>query len=215
VRVELFLVSGSTISGSGSAPADGCYLRTDTGAYLDRVLREARFEVVEHDYADSEADYLRLVRDLRSAGSRQPDPHLRLVLVGHSHGGVWTHAAVQSLPMVEIAALVDLDATSYGWAFRGTPEIGDPRNAFTVGGTKCDLEDVVFRNVRANLEVRSGEFALKSMSRELYDEQSNVSVGPEMVPITTWNVATSHNEVHRADGTTLPRVAAWLGATLR
>jgi hypothetical protein len=76
-------------------------------------------------------------------------------------------------------------------------------------GARYDLEDVVFPNVALDLEVRSGEFAIGGFSRELYDEQANLALGSS-TRITTWNVGTSHTEVHQCDGATMRRVAAWV-----
>ena len=98
---------------------------------------------------------------------------------------------------------MDLDATSYGWCWRKTPSIGDPRNAYGA----YDLEDVVFPNVRYDLEVRSGDSAAGG---EPYDEMPNVALRGGSPSITTWNVGTTHTEVHRPEGTTMPRVARWV-----
>jgi hypothetical protein len=203
--VELYVASGRF--GISSDAPEPCYLQRDTGPFLKAAMERAGFLVTVHYYCDEDSDYPRLLSDVRGAGAVSD----RVVLVGHSHGGVWTHAAARDAKNIRIDALIDLDATSYGWQFKMSPSIGEPRNAYTDTrtGARLDLEDVVPANVVANLEVRSGEFALRGWSSELYDEQPNVALSSKTT-IETWNVGTSHTEVHQASGTTLPRVAQWL-----
>ena len=213
--VELFAVSGFDKCSGGLGSASACYLSQSAVPCLGAALRQAGFVVREHEYGNSEIDYARLVSDLRMLGGTPGLQRSKVILAAHSQGGVWAHAATRAVPTSTIDIEIDLDTTSYGWALRRTPSIGDPRNAYVERrtGARYDLEDVVFPNVALDLEVRSGEYAIGGFSRELYDEQANLALAGS-TRITTWIVGTTHAEVHQGDGATMRRVATWVAAHL-
>ena len=158
----------------------------------------------------------------------------RVVLVAHSHGGVWAHGAVRAVPDLTIHCQVDLDCSSYGWGTVGhdsqNAALGsDPRDDYYIdasvsypslasvpsqGGPLYDLEDVVFPNVMFNLDVRSGDDFPDLVSSEWYDETWNIRASATAEGLYGYYSGTSHSEVHLAGGTTLAIVRSWLRARL-
>ncbi|GGL17488.1 hypothetical protein GCM10010844_40390 [Deinococcus radiotolerans] len=120
--------------------------------------------------------YLSLVSDLQTIvrrdmqGVRNPS---RLIVVGHSHGTVWSHLLTALSPALPIEIQVDLDGVCAYWQ---TDNEGDFRQAglgdlldfervcrtrsSALGGDASDLQNVVFGNVRYNLDVHSSDLAL-------------------------------------------------------
>jgi len=125
------------------------------------------------DNDDGEPDRLgclKLIQDLRwihenwIEGQASPT---RIVLVGHSHGCVWSHNVVSALPEIPIEVLISLDGVSTQWESDHVPSIedyydsegGNPfpvdlRDVTSVWSGR-DTKDVVFDNVAFNVEVRS------------------------------------------------------------
>lgn len=110
------------------------------------------------------------------------DDPTRVIVIGHSHGGVWAHTLAGLVP-APIDVLVSLDAVSHGWespswatGFAGDnwQMVIDDYNAFhgytyedwgfdfaylggwiLPDGTEHTIDDVVFPNVAVNLEYQS------------------------------------------------------------
>lgn len=179
---------------------------------------------VDHPTATNAGGYADLVatmqwtRDNWIVGQTRPT---EVVLVSHSHGGVWATAAVQAVPGLPIAMHVALDHSSYGWGLVGHDLHdavigGDPRDRFDLGvvggcgagpagdlSTIYDLEDVVFPNVVQALEVRSGDTPLGG---EAYDEKWNARTNGTFTGMSCYYSGTSHSEVHSPLDTTYPIV---------
>ncbi|ULH14268.1 hypothetical protein MF271_01735 (plasmid) [Deinococcus sp. KNUC1210] len=95
----------------------------------------------------------------------------RIVLVGHSHGVVWTHALARAHPDIPISALIDLDGICDLWELDNRRLIQDyvkqaGQNPWPfdlsnscasvrVGHVRYDLKDVVYPNVALNVEIQT------------------------------------------------------------
>lgn len=95
----------------------------------------------------------------------------RIVLVAHSHGVVWTHQLARLHPEITVDTMIDLDGFCDVWerdnaamvrqymqgagANRWRLDPSDPCGSVRVGPARLDVKDVVFPNVRVNLEVQS------------------------------------------------------------
>lgn len=142
----------------------------------------------------------------------------RTVVVCHSHGGVWAHEAIRKTPGLQVAALVDLDCSSFGWGttghdFDNALIDGDPRSAWDIGGLDYDSEDVVFASVDRELEIRSGA-SVPPFFLEMYDEAWNRRLDGTTSGMTQHFSDTDHTEVHQEGGPTLPLVIEWILARM-
>ena len=88
----------------------------------------------------------------------------RLVLLGHSQGAVWLHHLTRVNPSVPIDVQIDLDGICLGWRgdfaslLRARPADPSPLEAcdvIRVAGRSLNIKDVVWPNVKLNLEVQS------------------------------------------------------------
>lgn len=168
-----------------------------------------------------------LVTSMRAVRDKYISQGTRVVVVAHSHGGVWAHAAIRQVSDLPITAEIDLDTSSYGWSIvshnlQNSFIGGDPRNEFTINflshysqynvpsenSSSYDIEDVVFRNVKSALEVRSGEIA--PLGLEWYDEKWNIREDGTTTNLYGYFSNTSHNEVHQPGGSTIAFVKNWL-----
>jgi hypothetical protein len=226
--VALLLVSGHDFSGG-----DPAYLRHDAGPEIAAALDGAGLDVaVSHFVDDTVASppfggYVDLVAMLEAIRDQWADDGTLVVVVAHSHGGVWAHGAIRAVPTLPIDALVDLDCSSFGWDVSG--HAGDsvflglePADAYDVGvdvtnpaypgvpsqpGGVYDLEDVVFDHVAFELEVRSAD---SPTGGERFDEKWNCRVSGTTTGLTGYYSGSSHAEVHQSGGTTLGVVTDWL-----
>lgn len=221
--VAVLFVSGHALGG------DPAYLRFDAAPELADDLEASGRTVVVAHYVDGETavgdagGYPDLVADLESLRDGWAAQGTRVVVVAHSHGGVWAHAALRAVPDAPVAALVDLDVSSLAWTLLHDPAaIGlDPRDAYDLGVTVAppgledvpseedgtyDLEDVVLPNVVAALEVRSGD----GLGGEWYDERWNCRTTGSTEGVWWHFSGAGHSEVHAAGGATMALVRAWL-----
>ncbi|GHG29206.1 hypothetical protein CBQ26_04715 [Deinococcus indicus] len=95
----------------------------------------------------------------------------RLVLVGHSQGAVWLHHLTRANPSVSFDVQVDLDSICLGWhgdfagLLRAQPSEPSPLEAcdvIRVAGRSLNIKDVVWPNVKLNLEVQSKRLPARS-----------------------------------------------------
>jgi hypothetical protein len=236
--VALLFVSGH--EGLFDTEPSRSYLHQDLGPALEADVRAAGFSTatfyfVDHyEYTDAPGfdgliDTLLQIRDGWISGRSCPT---RIVVVAHSHGGVWASAAIRQLQSVPIALQVALDHSSYGWGLVGHDAAsgllgGDPRDFYSIGvnascpnstgisnesGNAYDLEDVVQPNVALALEVRSGEPVL--LLGEPFDERWNVRLDGSFTGMYCYHSATDHSEVAESGGTTYPVVRDWILAGL-
>jgi hypothetical protein len=179
----------------------------DAGPAIEDALARAGYRVESYAFLDYRTDtgngpgYLSLVSMVQNARDfyveRRAFP-TKVVVVDHSHGGVRAHQAIEAVPDLPVRLLVDLDASScdfnVGHLFDLTP---DPVDAWLVGGSYFDDEDVVQPNVEFNLEVRSNALCDYSLLEELFDDSYNVRTDGSAGGLFYNDAHTSHTEVHR------------------
>jgi hypothetical protein len=222
--VALLVVSGHAFG------VDPAYLRLDAGPEIEADLEDAGWSVSTSYYVDGATaedgfgGYADLVADLAAIRDAWAPQGTRVVVVAHSHGGVWAHGALRAVPDLDVRALVDLDASSYGWTLLHDPAPlgGAPEDEYAVGVLvswpqypavpseptgSYDLEDVVFGSVADALEVRSGDAPLGG---EWFDEKWNVRTDGTTDGLWAYYSGGSHAEVHATGGTTLAAVRGWL-----
>jgi hypothetical protein len=226
-EVILLFVSGHAFD------SDPAYLRFDAGPDLEEGLAGAGWDVGSAHYVDGAGGsegfggYSALVADLEFVRDEWAPLGTRVIVVAHSHGGVWAHAAVRDVPGLSVLAFVDLDSSSFAWALSGhTTEDdaigGDPSDVYDIGvlamppayplvpsedSDTYDVEDVVFSNVASAFEVRSGDSPLGG---EWFDEKWNVRLNGTTTGLAWYFSDSTHQEVHEAGGTTLGVVESWL-----
>lgn len=232
----VFFISGHTdLDGQPSYS----YLHITAGPSIVADLINAGYSVEPHYYVDDAfpvggmPGFQDLVKDMRTARDQNVPKGSRVVVIAHSHGGVWAHAAIRAVSNLTVTAQVDLDTSSFGWAFvhhdlQNSYIGGDPRDEFTVNNlTACpqyanipsetsfsyDIEDVIFGNVKNALEIRSGE--MPPFASENYDEKWNIRDNGTQDGLSCYYSGTSHNEVHQPGGTTIPIVKNWLISKLK
>ena len=235
----VFLVSGHT--GLVNGNTGGSYLDATAGPEIIADLRAAGYKVEFEYYIDDATQvgnyggYQELVADMKVARDELQRKGTRSIVIAHSHGAVWTHAAIEQVDDLTVTALVDLDASSFGWRDVGhnaqnTVIGGDPINRFTINHTQTcsdfpdapsdatdayDLEDVIFPNVQYALEVRGSQRPF--VIGELYDDKWNVRSDGNTDGLSCYYSDfpfSAHSEVHRANGATIAHVKSWLRATL-
>lgn len=233
----VFLVSGHTgVINSTS----GSYLNNTAGPGIIADLRSAGYNVEFEYYIDNAVQvgnyggYQELVGDMEVARDQLQSKGTRSIVIAHSHGAVWAHAAIEAVDDLTVTALVDLDASSFGWNISGHASQnsvigGDPEDRFNIAQTRTcasfpnapsdgsasyDLEDVVFPNVQYALEVRGSQSP--PLFAQLYDEKWNVRTDGNTDGLSCYysNTSGSHAEVHNASGTTIAYVKSWLKTTL-
>ena len=125
--------------------------------------------------------------EVRDVWIRDYQDATRIIILGHSHGVVWTHTLVRLRPDVPVDFLIDLDGDSTGWEDEGDPlvqgdgwapiieqyteangvtwdfPIQNAVDAWQVAGIDepQDIEDIVPESVGWNLEVHGDSFALR------------------------------------------------------
>ncbi len=225
---------------SGHSPLAPNYLATTAGPQLATAIQGGGYGLETTYFVDNAGGgatggYAQLVAKLEQirddwiVGRSNPT---RVVLVGHSHGCVRTHAAVRAVPDCPIRLLVDLDGSSVGWSLlthggENGSLGGAPEGAYNVNATiTCpaypnvpsapppfDLEDIVFANVQEAYEVRSGDVILDPLNLPQlieYDERWNARIDGTTTGLTCVYSGTNHSEVAVAGGTTLAAVQAWI-----
>jgi len=138
------------------------------------------------------------------------DDPTRIVVVAHSHGAVWAHMAVSVMNHIPIDYLITLDGICFRWECEHQTEIADwlvasgnpyswdistPCARWPVTGQSGNFntEDVVFSNVRINLEVQSNGLVT-------FDAIDNYRLDGTRTNIATYFPANEgHNDV-RLDG---------------
>ncbi|GEM49769.1 hypothetical protein DC3_54040 [Deinococcus cellulosilyticus NBRC 106333 = KACC 11606] len=91
----------------------------------------------------------------------------KVVLVSHSHGVVWSHVIQWALPQLPIEVAVDFDGVCRYWGTDNAADITGDGNPYQIpvsslcgeqitgGGTANDIQNVVFDNVKWNLEIQA------------------------------------------------------------
>ena len=226
----IFYVSGH------DGPLDGepskSYLDNpdEAGPAITKALRQFGYKIVEGYFVDDAfsidgvGGYLALVKVLRFVDENFVEHGTRIIIVAHSHGGVWAHSAIEALSSVPIYCLVDLDVSSYGWGVTGHDLqnayiSGDPRGKYYLPyivdddptsdkDPYYDVEDVIFDNVKYALEIRSGDYP--PLGPEYYDEKWNVRLSGGKDGVWRKFTNTSHGEVHKGFGETISFVSQWM-----
>lgn len=219
--IALLFVSGHQGAFDGNASQSYLHQSGDAGPAIVANLLVAGYSLSVDYFADDGGSvggyggFTQLLTAMSYIRDTWAPLGTRTVVVCHSHGGVWAHEAIRKTPGLQVAALVDLDCSSYGWGTTGhnldNGLIGwDPRDAWSIGGVDYDSEDVVFGSVVRELEVRSGEVAPLSIFFEEYDEAWNRRLDDTTTGMTRHFSGTSHSEVHLEGGPTLPLVIDWI-----
>lgn len=191
------------------------YLQDHIGAEIVTSLKSAGYLVEpnyyadHHDAVDGYGGFIQLLSDIKAV---RKDSNTKIVVIAHSHGGVWAHAAVMQASQVEVDLLVDLDTSSALWKslLHDTSLIGgDPVSKYPGAH---DTEDVVPSNVKYALEVRSG--ARLALFLEEYDEQWNTRLDGTKTNLEQYFSSSTHDEVRQAGGTTSKYVIQWLNNKL-
>jgi len=235
----LFFVSGHTGLVNGNTASS--YLDATAGPEIIADLRAAGYSVEFEYYIDNAVKvgnyggYTELVGDMAFARDELQTKGTKSLVIAHSHGSVWAHAAIESVDDLTVTALVDLDASSFGWdevghASQNNIIGGDPKGRFTInqtrtcpnfptapsdGSTAYDLEDVIFANVRFALEVRGSQRPF--IVGELYDDKWNIRDDGNIDGLSCYYSDLpfgAHSEVHRTNGATIAYVKGWLRAIL-
>lgn len=136
--------------------------------------------------------FLTLIADLRVIvnrdieGVRNPS---RLILVGHSHGTVWSHLLTALNPDLPVEIQVDFDGVCAYWqsdnqgdfeaAGLGTlidfERVCRTRDS-ALGGDPNDLQNVVYGAVRTNLDVHSRDPLLLDLTKNARPDGSHVGI---------------------------------------
>ncbi len=143
----------------------------------------------------------------------------RIVLVAHSHGGNWAHIATGIRPEIPIEYLVTLDGVITRWEcehecnvsnwvaknnYEFDFNISQPRREIPVVGEDLPqhVKDVVFPNVRYNLEIQS------TGPLPLNDCCDNIRPTGSLDGIFTEALGDSHSRCHLADSDSMNWVVA-------
>ena len=230
--IALLMVSGH--QGVFDGRPSESYLHEDMGPALVADLEAAGYSVQVFYFVDNidATDYpgfvglVNLLTQIRDAWIFGAQVSTQVVVVSHSHGGVWATAAVRQVGDCPIAAHIALDHSSYAWGLVGhdTSAIGgDPQSALEIAAVaNCatypgvpseqdrfyDLEDVVMPSVLAALEVRSGDAPIPGL--EWFDERWNVRSDGTFDGLSCYYSDDTHSEVHEVTGSTYPVVLSWL-----
>ncbi len=199
------------------------YLGEAYGPALTAAIAAEGERVEEFDFRDAGTsssgdgytgllETLRFARDAWVVGRANPT---RVVIVAHSHGGVWAHAALFAVPDLPVTALIDLDTNSCNWNFVGhahPSSTGNPVSAFLIGETRFDAEDVVPTSVQFALEVQSTS-TCPTLPPEPFDDATNVRPdGSQGIDagLYVFQASEGHTAVDETTGSTYPVVRDWL-----
>ena len=241
-KVAAFFVSGHDFPPNGLPSTSYLDRPGDAGPAISNDLAQAGYDVTVRYYVDDAnpvggfGGYQQLVADLANVRSDE-----RIVIVAHSHGGVWASSAIAALPDVTVDCYVPLDASSIGWDLHAgqnnyLPGGRDPRSNYGSGWeiqyfttypgypsvpseqtTGYDTEDVVFPNVVSTLEVRSGESPCDigyCVTTEWFDEKWNARFNGTSDGVYGNYSDSTHAEVHSGSGKTIAVVKGFLRGCL-
>lgn len=155
-------------------------------------------------------DLLVLLQNLYDNWISGFDNPTRIVIVAHGHGAVWAHMAASVMSHVPIEYLITLDGTCDLWecehqtevadwlAANGDPypwDISGPCGLWPVDGQANDFDtsDVVFSNVRYNLEVQSNDPSVR-------DEVDNYRLDGTRTDVATFFSANEDHHDVRLEG---------------
>jgi len=142
------------------------------------------------------------------------DNPTRVVVLAHSHGGVWAHSALMLRPDLPVDVLVDLDTNALcweddlscatggdswqsvldqhvlDWAPDWSFDVGDASGSWSIPGLGelQDIEDVVPDSVGLNLEVQTDDWPV-------YDAHPNHRLDGSQLDIETQLFFEGHGEV--------------------
>jgi len=178
--LDLFCPPECNLPYLGDAGGAGESLQTEIESLGYTVERDDYIAALQSydDDGDSIADrlgFLQLVSDLvwiRDNWIGTFEDPTKIVIYAHSHGCVWAHIAASVVPDCPIEVLASIDGVCLQWEAdhdgsvddyvnaNGNPwpwDISSPCDEWTVPGQgdRLDTKDVVFDNVRFNLEVKS------------------------------------------------------------
>jgi hypothetical protein len=224
---------------NGHSPLVPDYMGVTMAPQLAAAIASAGYTVETTTFTDDAVSYaafvakLGQIRDTWINGVK--DPTL-VVVVGHSHGVVRSHAAVRAVPDCPVELLVDLDGSSVGWSLlthggENTQIGGAPEGAYNLGvqilcpaypavtsaGGNHDLEDVVFPHVVKGYEVRSGELVINPANLTQfipYDERWNARTDGTTTGLTCVYSGLGHSEAALAGGITMTGATNWILAQL-
>ncbi len=149
--------------------------------------------------------FLQLIVDLETIRDQwiaAYDNPTKIVVLGHSHGVVWAHLAMQLVTDAPVDVLIDLDGDVEAWDFQGPVgvsvdgwsqvlqdytanygidwpfDVSAARDGWTVDGvaTLMDAEDVVPASARLNLEVWGAGQLLRDQNPNLRFDGSDADV---------------------------------------
>ena len=220
---------------NGHSPLAPDYMGVTLAPQLTNTLIGAGYTVETTTFTDDATSYaafvakLSAIRDTWINGVKDPT---RVVIVGHSHGVVRSHAAIRAVQDCPVELLVDLDGSSIGWSVlthgaENTQIGGAPEGAYNLGvqilcpahptitsaGGNHDLEDVVFPNVVKGYEVRSGELILDPANLPQlvpYDERWNARTDGTTTDLTCVYSGLGHSEVAIWGGITMTGATNWI-----
>ncbi len=218
--VALFLVSGHDGPPDGQISDEYLSRLDDAGPYLHALAKGSTRTAQSFFYADHDENveaggtalfagpgYPRLLADLTWAAQRWP-ASTRIVVVAHSHGGVWAHAALRDLNAtlgVGRVLLIDLDTNAFG--FTGTH--GSSTGVGPVGSdTPGDpwITNLVPSCVAEGFEVQSPS--------TLYDNVLNVRTDGTTTGLSSLPPTDDHTGVHTPGTPSMDAVRDWLLARL-
>jgi hypothetical protein len=221
---------------SGHSPLAPNYLSVGTGPQLQAAIAAAGYTVQTFYFTDDATSYqtfLSRLGSIRDEWIVGVDVPTRVVIVGHSHGCVRSHAALRAVTDCPVELLLDLDGSSVGWTPLSHPSEnaligGAPEGAYALGvqltcagqasaGGPHDLEDTVFPSVRKGYEVRSGGVILNPanpLQLIEYDERWNARADGTTTGLTCVFSGTTHTEVAAPGSPTLGAAQAWIVAQL-
>ena len=141
-------------------------LSVQVAGYADNALSTfypVKVSSPQHGYAALDNDFMTMKTKWMN---RADAPYV--VLLGHSHGAVWTHHLVHSNPGVPVALQIDLDGICASWALDHSKDLekhpvdrpGEPRaveacNFLPLKNLQVRDKDLVWPNVTYNLVVQS------------------------------------------------------------
>ncbi len=160
-----YLSSRGTVDALASAIA-GEGLSVQVAGYADNALDTfypVKVATPQRGYAALNSDLTRV----KAEWFGKPGAP-RIVLLGHSHGAVWTHHLAHVNPYVPFALQIDLDGICASWVLDHGPDLaahpvdlpGQPRaidacNFMPVGNSQARGKDIVWPNVAQNLVAQS------------------------------------------------------------
>jgi hypothetical protein len=206
------------VGGHSSFDAAPTYLEKAAAPYLAAEIAASGLSVETFGFVDDDAgpkgfgalkERLAQIRDEWVSGRPTPT---RVVIVAHSQGGPWAHAATRDVPDCPVRCFVDLDASSHGWelvpadaALGGNPvdryaipvSVNPPQypTIRSEPGDRYDLEDVIFPSVRDALEVVTGAVVVGADGTvQRYDERWNARLDGTTFGLWVHYSGSAHSE---------------------